>query len=137
MTNPSRRPRRRAQGQLEAQVWEALHQADEPVTAGWVRERVPGDLAYTTVVTILARLLTKGAVTRVRAGRSFLWTPTADGAGLAALKMHRVLDSEPDREAVLASFLVSLSDSDEQVVRELLARTEDSTDDADGDGTVG
>lgn len=127
MSPPSPRPSRRRHGQLEAQILDLLHEAGEPVTAGWIRERVPGDLAHTTVVTILARLLGKQVVTRVRSGRSFRWSPAADGAGLAAMKMRRVLDSEPDRDAVLASFLVSLSESDERTVRELLRRTGDET----------
>ena len=37
-------------------------------TAGWVQERLDGDLAYRTVITILTRLLSEGAVTR-EAGR--------------------------------------------------------------------
>ena len=117
-----RRPRlrRRAQGELEAQVLAALHSAQGPVSAAWVQERIGGDLAYTTVMTILTRLLAKNAVTRERAGRSFEWTSAADEAGLAALRMRKVLDGERDRGAVLASFLTTLSPDDEQVLRELL-----------------
>lgn len=135
MPPPSARPPRRPHGQLEAQILALLQEAGEPVTASWLRERVPGDLAHTTVVTILARLLGKQAVTRVRSGRSFHWSPAADGAGLAAMRMRKVLDSEPDRDAVLASFLVSLSDSDEQTVRDLLRRTDDAGRTAGPSGT--
>jgi hypothetical protein len=49
-----------------------------------------------------------------------VWRPTADVAGLAALKMRRLLDSESDREAVLASFVTALPPDDEQVLRALL-----------------
>ncbi|MCX4834178.1 BlaI/MecI/CopY family transcriptional regulator [Streptomyces sp. NBC_00006] len=138
MPDSDRRPQRRAQGELETQVLAALHAADAPATAGWVRDRVGGDLAYTTVMTILARLHAKDAVARRREGRSFLWTPTSDEAGLAALKMRKVLDAEPDREAVLASFLTSLPEGDEQVLRDLLRRVdeEDHADKADGEGAV-
>ncbi|MFJ5533146.1 BlaI/MecI/CopY family transcriptional regulator [Streptomyces sp. NPDC093261] len=120
--------RRRGQGELEGQVLGALRQAEGPVAAAWVQERLGGDLAYTTVVTILTRLLAKDAVTRERQGRSFVWTPTADAAGLAALKMRRLLDGEPDREAVLASFVTALPPDDEQLLRALL----DAADPADG-----
>ncbi|MEV0523644.1 BlaI/MecI/CopY family transcriptional regulator [Streptomyces sp. NPDC050439] len=123
MEEQERRPRR-GQGELEAQVLSALREAEGPATAGWVQERLGGDLAYTTVVTILSRLLDKGAVTRERAGRSFAWTPSADEAGLAARKMRKVLDGERDREAVLASFLTALPPGDEQVLRELLRQAE-------------
>ncbi|MET7762372.1 BlaI/MecI/CopY family transcriptional regulator [Streptomyces sp. NPDC005336] len=115
-----RRPRRRGQGELEAQVLAALRQAPGPVTAAWVQERIEGDLAYTTVVTILSRLQAKQAVTRERAGRSFVWRAASDEAGLAALRMRRVLDGQVDREAVLASFVTGLTQDDERLLRHLL-----------------
>ncbi|GAX49298.1 BlaI/MecI/CopY family transcriptional regulator [Streptomyces olivochromogenes] len=118
--DPHRPSRRRGQGELESQVLGALREAEAPVTAAWVQERLGGDLAYTTVVTILTRLLAKDAVARERRGRSFVWRPTADVAGLAALKMRRLLDGESDREAVLASFVTALPPDDEQVLRALL-----------------
>lgn len=103
----------------------ALRQAPGPVTAGWVQERLGAGLAYTTVMTILTRLLAKEAVARKREGRSFVWTPAADEAGLAALRMRKVLDGEQNREAVLASFLTALPASDEQLLRDLLSSAED------------
>ncbi|MGW7269100.1 BlaI/MecI/CopY family transcriptional regulator [Streptomyces sp. NPDC054864] len=124
MAEQRRRPRRRGQGELEAQVLAALREAEGPATAGWVQERLGADLAYTTVVTILSRLLDKGAVTREREGRSFAWTPSADEAGLAARKMRKVLDGESDRQAVLASFLTELPPGDERLLRELLRQDE-------------
>ncbi|MFM9493629.1 MULTISPECIES: BlaI/MecI/CopY family transcriptional regulator [Streptomyces] len=124
---------RRGQGELEALVLSVLREADGPESAGWVQERLGGDLAYTTVITILTRLLAKGAVTRERAGRSFAWTPASDQAGLAAHKMHKVLDGESDREAVLASFVTSLEPDDERLLRELLGQAK-STGRKQGEG---
>ncbi|MFG2606028.1 BlaI/MecI/CopY family transcriptional regulator [Streptomyces sp. NPDC048514] len=118
-----RHSRRRGQGELEVQVLSALREAGGPATAGWVQERLGGDLAYTTVVTILTRLLAKSAVTRERTGRSFAWTPASDEAGLAARKMRKLLDAESDREAVLASFVSGLGPADERLLRHLLDRT--------------
>ncbi|MFF3762023.1 BlaI/MecI/CopY family transcriptional regulator [Streptomyces sp. NPDC002185] len=115
-------PRRRGQGELEAQVLAALRQAPGARTAGWVQERLGGGLAYTTVITILTRLHVKGAVSRERAGRSFEWTAVADEAGLAALRMRKVLDGEADRDAVLTSFVTGLSAHDERLLRDLLAQ---------------
>jgi len=129
VTDHRRRPRRRGQGELEVQVLSALREAEGPATAGWVQDRLGGDLAYTTVITILTRLLAKGAVTRERAGRSFAWTPASDEAGLAARKMRKVLDGEPDREAVLASFVTALSPDDERLLRELLRQPETERED--------
>ncbi|MET9348746.1 BlaI/MecI/CopY family transcriptional regulator [Streptomyces termitum] len=118
--------RRRGQGELEAQVLTAVRTGDGPVTATGVRERLGTGLAPTTVLTILTRLYAKGAVSRERVGRSFEWTAVADEAGLAALRMRRVLDAEGDREAVLARFVTALPPHDEQLLRDLLDR--DATD---------
>ncbi|RBM20744.1 BlaI/MecI/CopY family transcriptional regulator [Streptomyces sp. PT12] len=118
-------PRRRGRGELEAQVLAALCAAPGPVGVAWVRDRIGGGLAYTTVITTLTRLLAKGAVRREKAGRSFAWSPAADGSWLAALRMRRVLDGETDREAVLASFVTALSPDDERLLRGLLNQAED------------
>jgi predicted transcriptional regulator len=125
VTEQRERSRRRGQGELEALVLAALREADGPATAGWVQERVGDDLAYTTVITILTRLLAKGVVTRERAGRSFSWTPASDQAGLAASRMRKVLDAESDREAVLASFVTGLGPDDERLLRDLLGHSRD------------
>ncbi len=123
-------PRRRGQGELEAQVLAVLQQAEGPVTAAWVQERLEGDLAYTTVMTILSRLQAKQAVTRERVGRSFVWQAQSDEAGLAALRMRRVLDGQGDRGAVLASFVTGLTADDERLLRDLLS---DVLNEAEGD----
>ena len=122
---------RRKQGELEAQVLGALREAAGPVDTAWVRQRLGGDLAYTTVLTILTRLLAKGVVTRRKAGRSFVWSAVADEAGLAALRMRRLLDQEADRHAVLTSFVTSLPPGDEQLLRQLLQHTENAQDTED------
>lgn len=85
-----------------------------------MQDQLGGDLAYTTVMTILTRLQAKRAVTRERVGRFFEWCATSDEAGLAALRMRRVLDAESDREAVLARFVTTLSPDDERLLRDLL-----------------
>ncbi|MGW0552532.1 BlaI/MecI/CopY family transcriptional regulator [Streptomyces altiplanensis] len=123
-TSPHGRGRRR-QGELEKQVLSALGSAPGPVTAAWVQQQLGGDLAYTTVITILTRLYEKQAVTRSRAGRSFEWTPVADAAGLVALRMRKLLDDQEDRDAVLSRFVSSLSSHDEQLLRSLLNETDD------------
>lgn len=128
-TGSAEHPRRRGQGALELEVLAVLGQAPGPATAGWVQERLGGNLAYTTVMTILTRLHAKGAVARERAGRSFEWTPVADESGLAALRMRKVLDGEADREAVLASFVTALSPRDERLLRDLLAQAPEEGED--------
>jgi predicted transcriptional regulator len=114
-------------------VLSALRQAPGAATAAWVHEKLAGDLAYTTVITILSRLYAKKAVTRERVGRaaraSFVWKAASDEAGLAALRMRRVLDGERDREAALAGFVTALSPDDEQLLRALLKQAADEPED--------
>src|SRR5690348_2049486 len=111
---------RRAAGELEAAVLTVLQAAGSPLSPGEVRDRLGGDLAYTTVVTILSRLHGKGVLDRCKAGRAFVYRPVADQPGLAARRMARVLDAEPDRETVLARFVSGLSGTDEELLRRML-----------------
>lgn len=112
---------RRGAGELEAAVLAVLQEAGAPLTAGQVRERLGDRLAYTTVVTILSRLHGKGVLTRARSsGRAHEYAPVADEPGLAARRMQGVLESEHDREAVLARFVSGLSPADEQLLRQML-----------------
>jgi len=85
-----------------------------------VRERLSGELAYTTVVTILSRLQAKGVLDRERVGRAYRYRPVADEPGLAARRMASVLAAEPDREAVLQRFVSTLSEQDEQALRRMI-----------------
>jgi len=116
---------RRAAGELEAAALAVLQSAGSALTPAQVRDSLGGDLAYTTVVTILSRLHAKGVLTRLRSGRGYSYTPVADEPGLAARRMRGVLDAESDREAVLARFVSGLSPADEQVLRRMLAEPPD------------
>lgn len=111
---------RRASGELEAAVLAALQAAPEALSPSEVREKLGADLAYTTVVTILSRLRDKGLLRRHKDGRVYRYAPVADQPGLAARRMTQVLDSEPDREAVLSRFVSGLSDRDEDLLRCML-----------------
>jgi predicted transcriptional regulator len=111
---------RRGAGELAGEVLGILQAAGEPLSPADVRARLGGDLAYTTVVTILSRLHAKGVLDRERAGRAFRYSPVADEPGLAARQMASVLAAEADREAVLARFVSSLPDEDERALRRML-----------------
>lgn len=117
--NDRRRPRRRARGELEAEVLAALWAAGGPVTAAVVQESVSG-AAYTTILTILTRLCDKGLVTRQRQGRGHVYAPVDDRAGLAAAGMRSLLDEGGDRAAVLTRFVSGLSREDERLLEQLL-----------------
>lgn len=118
--------RRRANGQLEAEILGVLQHADGPLTAGDVTERLEGPLAYSTVVTTLTRLHAKQRLTRVPRGRAYAYAPVTDDAGFAARRMRGLLDERPDREAVLTRFVDGLPSADEALLRQLLGSDTDT-----------
>lgn len=50
-------------------------------------------LAYTTIMTVLERLLKKGKLARIKAGRAFLYSPTADRDEMRRTAIRELLDS--------------------------------------------
>ncbi|MFG2913149.1 BlaI/MecI/CopY family transcriptional regulator [Kitasatospora sp. NPDC048298] len=123
MANGSREARR-PHGELVADVMAVLWAAGEPMTARQVKGALSQDLARTTVATILARLHENGTVDRTRPGGSFAYAPVSDAAGLAAGRMRRELEKEPQRDLVLKRFVSSLSTDDGEVLRRLLIEVE-------------
>lgn len=111
---------RRPAGALEAEIMTVLQRAGRPLAAAGVQSLLSGDLAYSTVVTILSRMHAKGLLTRAKQGRAFRYSPVSDEAGLVAQRMHHAMAAEPDREAVLSRFVDSLSEQDERLLRALL-----------------
>jgi predicted transcriptional regulator len=94
---------------------------------GWmtiadVRAGVDAGLAYTTVMTVLARLHAKGQVHRQRLGRMFVYRGSADLTTLTAQRMRVLLDSERDRAGLLACFVGDLEAEDRRVIKQLLTR---------------
>ena len=112
----------RRRGGLEQEVLACLAVADRPLTVAEVLAELGGDLAYTTVLTALSRLHTKGALIREPAGRGYAYTLPADPvAAVTARRMSRLLDSREDRAGVLARFVADLTPEDERLLSELLA----------------
>jgi len=50
-------------------------------------------LAYTTIMTVLERLLKKGKLARRKVGRAFLYSPTADREEMRHVAIRELLDS--------------------------------------------
>jgi predicted transcriptional regulator len=115
----------RPRGGLEREVLAALAAAGRPMSATQVRAELGSGLAYTTVMTTLARLHAKTVLTRQMSGRAYVYGVSGDPrsveASLAAHRMRRVLDSRQDRAGVLARFVADLSSEDEQILADLLA----------------
>jgi predicted transcriptional regulator len=124
---PQGRPRRDP-GQLEQDVLTIVAAADGPRTPAQVQAELHAatgrDLAYTTVMTTLARLHDKGALARQNATRGFAYSLAADAdalpAVLTARRMQRLLDAEGDRAGALTRFVATLSPEDEALLVTLL-----------------
>ena len=110
---------RRPLGQLEAEVLAAVAVAG-PIGAAEVAARISGGPAYTTINTILFRLLDKGLVTRVREGRQFLYRAAVDEARLVADRMHDHLRHASDATSVLSRFVQTLTEEEERELRRIL-----------------
>jgi predicted transcriptional regulator len=118
---------RRSRGSLERDVRDVLGASAEAMTPALVRDALGGELAYTTVTTVLGRLHEKGEVTRTQVGRGYAYTAIRDPAELAARRMRRVLDAEgADRPAVLMRFVGALAPDDENLLRSLLDTVADT-----------
>ncbi len=110
---------RRAAGVLEQEVLAALWAADGPQSPSDVHASFGGDLAYTTIFTILGRLLEKGLVARERSSRGHRYRPAKGEAQLAAEQMRALLSRGPG-EAVLQHFVSGLSPDEEALLRRIV-----------------
>lgn len=99
----ARRPARRGAGELEGEVLAAVHAASAPVTPSEVQRGLGSDLAYTTVMTTLARLHSKGVLQRVQAGRGYAYCPAETQVLYAARQMPVPGTSRPGRWAPAAA----------------------------------
>lgn len=116
-------------GELERSVMDLLWQHPEPLTANELRDLLSllaashgKELAVTTVLTVLSRLEKKGLVERERDVRPHRYRSVTSREEHTAELMHEVLGSAPDREAVLARFIGSVSAAEASTLRKLLER---------------
>jgi len=95
------------------------------MTAAEVQAALGGDLAQTTVMTILARLIGKALVVRSReeGSRIYRYAPSVDRAEHAAEQMLSFLSSAEDHRAILARFLGRLGAADRRTAADLLRRS--------------
>lgn len=111
-------------GELELKVMDILWAAEEPLRVRDVLDRLSGqrELAYTTVMTVLDHLHTKGWVRRAKRGRAYTYVPDRSREEAGAQLLREVLDSSGDAESVLLRFARSVSDRESQLLRRALDR---------------
>jgi predicted transcriptional regulator len=104
-------------GSLERRVMDVVWgRPGEDRTARDVADRLP-EYAYTTLATVLERLVGKELLTRRREGRVILYSASDTPAVHTALLMHEALAATRDPAAALACFVQSATPEDVAALR--------------------
>lgn len=91
-------------GQLEAAVMQRLWSLNRPVLVRDVLETLSKDgrpLAYTTVMTVLDNLHSKGLLQREKQGKAYVYSPVYSRDEYTAHMLQEVLAGTEDRAAAL------------------------------------
>ncbi len=111
-------------GALERRVMDVLWEgADRELTGREVADGFPEN-AYTTVATVLDRLVRKGLVQRRLDGRSIRFAVVGTRGVHTAVLMHEDLLAGRDPDSALVSFAQTLSPSEAAVLRRALDEPE-------------
>jgi len=94
-------------------------QGDHEFSARSVADRFP-EHAYTTVATVLERLVAKGLVRRRKVDRTVRFAAVGTGGAHTAVLMHRALVSGRDPDAALVRFAATLGPDEVAVLRRAL-----------------
>lgn len=116
-------------GDLERRVLGIVWDLPDPEpTAREVADALPVH-AYTTVATVLDRLVNKGLLSRRRDGRSIRFAPIGVRGAYTAVVMRQALATDSDPGAALICFANTLSSSEVAVLLDALdERTSNTTD---------
>lgn len=111
-------------GELEAKIMDRLWSRGESATVRDILEdlRVGREIAYTTVMTVMDNLHTKGWLQRERHGRAYRYRPTESREHYVAELMRDALSSSTDHDAALMRFTEQLSDDESAALRKALGK---------------
>jgi predicted transcriptional regulator len=104
-------------GKLESQVMEAVWDASGAVCVDDVREALSAggkEAAYTTIMTTLSRLFSKGLLARVQQGKAYYYTARVTRRELTSGMTKQVIDSllTTFAEPAMAYFVEALGEED-------------------------
>ena len=98
-------------GDLESEILELLWSARDWLSGREVWERLgDGSRAYTTVMTVLGRLVEKNLVERVEEGKGHLYRAAGDPDELTAQAIRSLLSATAHPRVALAHFVDGLDD---------------------------
>lgn len=118
---------RRPRGELEAAVLGVLWDATDWTSPQEVNDALDRRLAYTTVTTVLTRLVAKGSVERRAAGRGFTYRPVVSREEQAAARMGELLAAAGDRTLTLSRFVESLDHDERERLRRAIRKAPPSS----------
>ena len=97
-------------GHLEAVVMQHLWSTGRPVSVRETLDALAPEraLAYTTVMTVMDNLHSKGLVAREKQGKAYLYTPVSSRDEHTAEMLQEVLSDSDDRTAALMHLVVKL-----------------------------
>ncbi len=114
----------RVLGDLESEIMEIIWQQRAPITVRDVTERLQKKrkIAYTTVMTIMGRLVEKGLLTRKFQGIGYLYETRVTRDKFVANTVHNVFTTTVSAlgEAAAAYFVKEIKKLDPQKRQELL-----------------
>jgi predicted transcriptional regulator len=108
-------------GDLEREVMEVMWTSPVAFTVRDVAEYFPNH-AYTTIMTVLSRLSTKGFLQESKQGRLNAFTATASREDYITGLIMDALAHTDDRQAALSHFAEALAPSDRSFFRKIFVR---------------
>lgn len=114
--------RARQQGELESLILDVLWRAKSPLTSQEILERAgSGDLALTTILTVLSRLTDKELVVREAGeGRSFMFSAAQSREQHTADLMLKLVAEESNPALAFSAFAKGLTSSQLKALRKSL-----------------
>ncbi|MCW4351965.1 BlaI/MecI/CopY family transcriptional regulator [Hoyosella sp. YIM 151337] len=114
----------RITGELETAIMNVLWSRDQSCTVREVLERLRADrdIAYTTVMTVMNILYTKGWLLRDKQGRAWSYRPVMSREEYSAQLMREALHSSPDTRGVFTHFVSGFNEEESEALRDALTR---------------
>ena len=111
-------------GDLEAVMMDRLWNREGKTTVREVVDELRGEreIAYTTVMSTMDNLHTKGWLAREREGKAYTYWPTLTREQYSARLMREALDAGRDSGLVLTHLLEQMTDEESANLRKALAR---------------
>jgi predicted transcriptional regulator len=111
-------------GELEAVVMDRIWNRDGTTTVREIFDELAAEreIAYTTVMSTMDNLHTKGWLTRERDGKAYRYWPALTREQHSAQLMHEALDGGGRSDLVLSHFLEQISPEESARLRAALQR---------------